>query len=88
MLDGSTDPRMDAVRERWQALSQATSVEAFVYGAARVPAEIDPLKVPAISGAWPTPAPAPAPGVPQVPAASGVVGSATGVSRGGSADAG
>ena len=88
MLDGSTDPRMDAVRERWQALSQATSVEAFVYGAARVPAEIDPLKVPAISGAWPTLAPAPAPGVPQVPAASGVVGSATGVSRGGSADAG
>ena len=35
MLDASADPRMDAVRERFGDLAQATSVEATVYRASR-----------------------------------------------------
>jgi len=33
MLDASTDPRMDAVRERLAELGTAASVEVFVYDA-------------------------------------------------------
>ena len=35
LLDASNDPRMDAVRAQLGELSQATEVEAFVYGASR-----------------------------------------------------
>ena len=81
MLDTSSDPRMDGVRERWQALAQATSVEVFVYEATRGTGESVDLGAPAVPGA---------PGVPGVggtPAAPWPR-SGSGVSSGASADAG
>lgn len=81
MLDTSSDPRMDGVRERWQALAQATSVEVFVYEATRGTGESVDVGAPAVPGA---------PGVPGVggtPAAPWPR-SGGGVSSGASADAG